>query len=568
MKQKKILSLDLLLTQHWAAYNPDISPVDWFNIVDLPFSIYEFMPFFKTPLYQRKRVSFAEKSQKIVIELDFPSFSDLRDNLTPLFGKNMGQDSKHYGFTSYNTHQYKTLVMTIAASIDSSIESRKKLMNADHNRKWGDSTKQVNGKNSIKGNILWSDEKTWIWDLSDLIRFTYGKRGLKLQNLQPTKNFHERLFRNNIPEYTKFNHTTHKFVTTLEGFDKREIYYLKRYFNFDLKKTNSVKGFEYNSLDKGIGEWEHYIFSGLGDDDITDSWSFGDVDFLEKMLWYFDFQNENYSDNSNVRISQYNYQNGSIYWQFCDQKIIQVNDLSKGEFIQTPAHALEDCSYLDASDIESSDIETLLTLGIKPEEIREAVGAFMVDWNIGNDFPEWNEHNVKRDLKNRAFEIHRHLDEISNDDKEGSGAELKPMEELVMTCVEFYFKYGEEIDATVARDIEPDALRVEEIIAIHPELNKREFNPGRKKNISWISLNLNEFLNPWGKTSIWFFCENVQTKEAFLKLLPKDLKWKEAPSKVTNPELRFLVEIEKWDMIALKKILETKNKKSLESKIF
>ena len=90
------------------------------------------------------------------------------------------------------------------------------------------------------------------------------------------------------PKYTVFDHLAHKFVTTLEGFNKREIHYLKRYFNFNLDKTN-LEEFEYNSLDKGVGEWEHYIFSGLGDN----SWSFGDVDFLEKILWYFDFRNEN-----------------------------------------------------------------------------------------------------------------------------------------------------------------------------------------------------------------------------------------------------------------------------------
>ena len=122
MKQKKILFLERLLTQHWHAYNSDISPIYWFDIVDLPFSIYHFMPFFKQPLYQRKRISFSEKSQKIIIELDFPNFNDLRENFTPLFGETMGRETKYNGYVAYNRKQYETLIKKIAMSIDSSIE--------------------------------------------------------------------------------------------------------------------------------------------------------------------------------------------------------------------------------------------------------------------------------------------------------------------------------------------------------------------------------------------------------------------------------------------------------------
>ena len=549
MKQKKILSLDLLLTQHWLTYNSEISPIDWFDIVDLPFSIYHFMPFFRQPLYERKRISFSEKSQKIIIELDFPNFNDLRENFIPLFGETMGRETKHNGFVTYNKNQYETLIKTIAMSIDSSIESRKILMSKEHIRKFGSSssTTQVNKKNSIKGNILWSDEKEWIWDLSDLIQFNYGKQGLRLQSLKPTKNSHEFFLRDPIPKYTVFDHLAHKFVTTLEGFNKREIHYLKRYFNFNLDKTNLVKEFEYNSLDKGVGEWEHYIFSGLGDN----SWSFGDVDFLEKILWYFDFRNEKYTNISNLRISDINYQVGSLYWQFSDQKIIRVNDLSNGEFIPTPAHE-DEGSYLHASDIESSQIETLLILGIKPEEIREAVCAYMIDWNIGNDFPDWNEQNVKKDLMNRASEIYKYLNKKTEDNQAKIDKELEPMEELVSACVEFYFKYGESIEAIVARDIEPDTLRIEEIIEWHPKYKIRPFKPIHKENIGWIQANLADFLDPREKTYVWFLFSNIQTKEAFLELLPDVLKTTAAPDGVSIPERRMMIEIPKWDMIALK----------------
>ena len=134
----------------------------------------------------------------------------------------MGRETKHNGYVTYNKNQYETLIKTIAMSIDSSIESRKILMSKEHIRKFGSSssTTQVNKKNSIKGNILWSDEKEWIWDLSDLIQFNYGKQGLRLQSLKPTKNSHEFFFRDPIPKYTVFDHLAHKFVTTLEGFNK------------------------------------------------------------------------------------------------------------------------------------------------------------------------------------------------------------------------------------------------------------------------------------------------------------------------------------------------------------
>ena len=261
----------------------------------------------------------------------------------------------------------------------------------------------------------------------------------------------------------------------MEGFNKRETHYLKRYFNFNLEKTTLVKEFEYKSLDKGVGESEHYIFSGGGDN----TWSIGDVDFLEKILWYFDFRTKN-TQTSLIYAFLTLTIIGSLYWQFRDQKIIRVNDLSNGEFIPTPAHE-DEGSYLHASDIESSHIETLLTLGIKPEEIREAVCAYMVDWNLGNNFPDWNEHNVKRDLINRASKIYKCLNKKTEDNQAKIDKELEPMEELISACVEFYFKYGESIEAIVAREIEPDALRIEKIIEWHPKYKMRPLNLYVKK---------------------------------------------------------------------------------------
>jgi|TARA_B110000438_G_scaffold297484_1_gene343941 hypothetical protein len=572
LKQQKVLYLKNLLVQHWVAYQTDIIEPNWFSVMDFPFSIFEFIPFFKKPLYERKRVKFLEKSQKVLIEVDFPRYQEFSKNFIPLFGHTMGKRSRfNSAYDSFNSIQYNLLISNIAKAIDSSIQAKRRIMSKENCRRFGFSStaaKQVNKVNSIESkSVFFGNEDLFTWDIGDFIKFDYGMNGLRLQNLKLPKNSHHSWGGIDIPQYTEFNVTESKFIITLQGFNKREIHYLKRYFNFDLNKTNSVKGFKYDSSKNGVGQYEHYVFSGKAHDSDADS-TLGDVDFLEKIIWYFDFLNDSVDQKSNILISDSSVKEGMPYWQFSDQKLIQVNDLSKGKYIESPAHRLDDYSYLDSSDIQSSDIESLLTLGVKPEEIMDAVGAVMVDWNVGNNFPRWNEDNVKRDLENRALEINNYLNQINIKGQKSVDLGLKPMEELVMTCVEFYFKYGEEIDAIVARDIEPDALRVEEIIAIYPELNKREFNPSRKKNINGILLNLNEFLNPRGKTSIWFFCDNVQTKEAFLKLLPKDLKWKEAPSKVTNPELRFLVEIEKWDMIALKKILETKNKKSLESKIF
>ena len=126
------------------------------------------------------------------------------------------------------------------------------------------------------------------------------------------------------------------------------------------------------------------------------------------------------------------------------------------------------------------------------------------------------------------------------------------MEELISACVEFYFKYGESIEAIVAREIEPDALRIEEIIEWHPKYKMRPFKPIRKENIGWIQANLADFLDPWEKTYVWFLFSNIQTKEAFLELLPDVLKTTAAPDGVSIPERRMMIEIPKWDMIALK----------------
>ena len=62
----------------------------------------------------------------------------------------------------------------------------------------------------------------------------------------------------------------------------------------------------------------------------------------------------------------------------------------------------------------------------------------MIDWNIGNDFPDWNEQNVKKDLMNRASEIYKFLNKKTEDNQAKINKELEPMEELVSACVEFY----------------------------------------------------------------------------------------------------------------------------------
>ena len=59
-------------------------------------------------------------------------------------------------------------------------------------------------------------------------------------------------------------------------------------------------------------------------------------------------------------------------------------------------------------------------------------------------------------------------------------------------------------------------------------------------------------MDPWEKTYVWFLFSNIQTKEAFLELLPDVLKTTAAPDGVSIPERRMMIEIPKWDMIALK----------------
>ena len=61
----------------------------------------------------------------------------------------------------------------------------------------------------------------------------------------------------------------------------------------------------------------------------------------------------------------------------------------------------------------------------------------MIDWNIGNDFPDWNEQNVKKDLMNRASEIYKYLNKKTEDNQAKIDKELEPMEELVSVKREF-----------------------------------------------------------------------------------------------------------------------------------
>ncbi len=65
-------------------------------------------------------------------------------------------------------------------------------------------------------------------------------------------------------------------------------------------------------------------------------------------------------------------------------------------------------------------------------------------------------------------------------------------------------------------------------------------------------VNLADFLDPGKKRYVWFLFSNIQTKKAFLELLPEVLTTTSAPNGVSTPECRMMIEIPKWDMIALK----------------
>ena len=589
LNQKKIYSLNRLLNSHYHYFANFYEVVDGIEI--LPHSIFHFMPFFQKPLYDRTLIKFSEKSETILIEIEFPNKKELEKNFIPLFGDRLGVKDRFGDFYNFSEKTYDQLISNIAKGIDRSIADRKKLLS---NQKRGDESYfavEEDLLNLNHGIVEGSDRYSSIWDINDFIKFFYGRnKGLNLQKLDPPK--HYKFPGSFLPVhygYTKFiknHHGSNKFVIKLKGFSQKELSYLKRFFSFDLKKYIRKKNFKFDSSKIEINYHQHNFF--MGEHEHNDPTS--PVDFIEKLLWWLDFENKSFDLDTTVTVQSL--QNSGSFYFFPDKKLIQVNDLSKGKYIPPPKDFIliyDDQDFL-GQDIKLEHLEELVKAGILGNYIDQdgyEIDAiedcfekvYFYDWNAGAGFPDVLKDTIFDQIKERIKDARYSLKKQYLSQIENSSLNYKDLKSNILKlesfkntnkflkiCTEFFMKYNICPEVYISKETETEVLNLKQLInnseflrlnklptKLKTLINKKD-KPLKLKKDPFVDICMDFYLQGGAleDLELYFWCDSSKTRDFFLEMIGSEFKffnW--IHHGCDDPETRFVLKIKKWDLFSV-----------------
>ena len=585
LNQKKIYPLSDLLNYHYCYFYGSILPEDFFlnSAYDiLPHSIFHFMPFFQKPLYERTLIKFSEKSETIFIEIEFPNKEELEKNFIPLLGDRLGVKDRFGNFSNFSELTYDRLVKEIAVGIDRSIADRKKILSNqigdDEEYFLGIEEDELNRNYCITGD---SDRYSPIWDINDFIKFFYGRsKGLNLQNLEPPKNYQLPLgIHHGYTKFIKNHYGSNKFVIKLKGFSQKELSYLKRFFSFDLNKSVRKKNFKFDSSKIEINYHQHEFF--MGEHEHNDPTH--EVDFIEKLMWWFDFENKSFDRNTTVTVR--GLENcGSLYF-FPDYKLIQVNDLSKGKYIPPPKDLIFDDQDILGQDIKLEHLEELTKSGILGnyiyqdgydfDVIKDCFEAvYFYDWNIGVGFHDVLRDKIFEQIKTRMKDARsslrkEYLSQIENfplnykDLKSNilKSESFKNTNKFLKICAEFFLKHNICPKVYILKDTETEVLSLKQLInnseflrlnklptKLKTQINKKD--ELIELNDSFIDIRMDFYLQGGAleDLELHFWCDSSKTRDSFLEMVGSEFTFNFIHQGYDDPEKRFVLKIEKWDL--------------------
>ena len=586
LNQRKIYPFSRLLQEHYFYYHGNFLGQGSFEI--LPHSIFFFMPFFQKPLYDRTLIKFSEKSETILIEIGFPGMWKLEENFIPLFGDRFGVKDTFGDFHYFSENTYDNLVSRIAVGIDRSIADRKKFLSS---QKRGDedyfADTEENSLNLNHGIIEGSNRYSSIWDINDFIKFFYAKnKGLNLQNLCPPKNYKLPLSSMSDPHYgyTKFikNHYgSSKFVIKLKGFSKKELSYLRRFFSFDLKKYIRKKNFKFDSSKIEINYHQHSFFMGEHEHNDPTLPS----DFIEKLLWWFDFENKSFDPKTSVTVETLE-ESGSFYF-FPDKKLIQVNDLSKGKYIPPPKDFIFDDQDILGKNIELGHLQMMVKAGVFGNNIDEYGNEvdpvrdcfeklYFYDWNLGIGFPGQIRDKIFEQIKIRMEDARsslkkEYLKQIGspylnyNDLKTAmfKSESFNNTNKFLKICAEFFMKYNIRTTVYTSRETETEVLNLKQFIN-NPEFLKLNRLPAKLKTLIntedestngfvdfCMDLSLDDFTEDLN-LELYFWSDSSKTRDLFLEMINGEFSIRNDDfsyyAGYEDKETRFILKIEKFDL--------------------
>ena len=586
INQKHIHPLKHLLHRHYLYFQNKITE-DWEKEI-VPHSIFHFMPFFQKPLYERIKIKFSEQSETVQIEIEFPEKSELENNFIPLFGDRLGSKNSFDEFHIFTESSYKYLVGSIASGIDFSILNRKKYLSKKTRKEWYEETgidlKPSENSININHGIFKGSSERSIWDVNDFIKFYFGRnKGLNLQNLNPPKNYKLPHYHSTHKGYTKFIETNYglnnKFVIKLQGFSKKELSYLRRFFSFDLKKYNRQKNFEFDSSKTEISRHQHYHFMGHYEHQNPTTPS----DFIEKILWCFDFENKSFDPKTSVTVETLQ-ESGSFYF-FPDKKLIQVNDLSKGQFIPPPKDfAPDEDQDILGKNIKLGHLKALVRAGVFGNNIDEYGNdvdpirdcfekLYFYDWNLGVGFPEVIKEviyeQIKMRMKDARYSLSKeYLKQIGspylnyNDLKTAmfKSESFNNTNKFLKICAEFFMKYKISPTVYTSRETETEVLNLKQFIN-NPEFLKLNKLPAKLKTLinsedestnGFVDFCMDLFLDDFTEDlnlELYFWSDSSKTRDLFLEMIKGEFSvFNEDYSDLDDKETRFTLKIEKFDL--------------------